>query len=163
MNSPENPVERPNIVLIMVESWDGRVLSLWDDPALKNITPNLARFAEKGVAFKYNYTSQPICCPARANLWSGQYTYHCKSWNNHKGLASGTPILRDILTQKGYILAAGKSKKNDIGIGKHDYREGGHSQQNRITAWTGAANIELPSYLQAKPKIHKIQKKTSYE
>ena len=151
----------------MVESWDGRVLGALGDPALTNVTPNIDKFAKKGVLFKHCYTSHPICCPARANLWSGQYTYNCKSWNNHKGLEPGTPILKDVLEEKGgYVFAARSDKKGrakNIGIGKHDYISGGHSQQNRVTAWTGAANIELPSYLQPKPgvinwKIKKLNK-----
>src|SRR6056297_1151736 len=158
MNSNEkcssNGPSRPNVVLIMVESWDGRVIGKWGDPALKNATPNLDRFADNGVIFKNSYTSHPICCPARANLWSGQYTFNCKSWNNHKGLSPEAPILRDVLTQEAnYVLASDQKGKKDIGIGKHDYRSGGHTNQNRITAWTGAANIRRPSYLQKKPKV----------
>ncbi|MBN2150125.1 MAG: sulfatase-like hydrolase/transferase [Candidatus Lokiarchaeota archaeon] len=150
---------RPNIVLIMVESWDGRVLGCLGDPALKKVTPNIDRFAARGVLFKNHYTPQPVCCPARANMWSGQYTFNCKSWSNHKGLEPGTPILRDVLTREGgYILATrkkggAKGRANDIGIGKHDYISGGHSQQNRITDWTCAANIQLPSYLQPAPRV----------
>ncbi|MHA1717276.1 MAG: sulfatase-like hydrolase/transferase, partial [Promethearchaeota archaeon] len=66
-----------NIILIMVESWDGRVIGRLGDPALKNVTPNIDKFAKRGVFFKNNYTTHPICCPARANLWSGQYTFNC--------------------------------------------------------------------------------------
>jgi arylsulfatase K len=151
---------RPNIVLIVVESWDGRVLGCLGDPALKNITPNIDRFAKRGVLFTQSYTTHPICCPARANLWSGQYSFNCKSWNNHKGLEPGTRILRDVLVDEGnYVLATrkeggkGKGRENDIGIGKHDYISGGHSQQNRVTDWTCAANIQLPSYQQPKPHV----------
>jgi arylsulfatase K len=147
--------KRPNILLIMIESWDGRVIGALGDPALKNVTPNIDQLAREGVMFKNTYTSHPICCPARANMWSGQYTFHIKSWNNHKGLERGTPILRDVLEQKGGYISA--SKKG--GIGKHDYLSGGHTNQNRITAWTGAANIELPSYTQKPPKIDRWGKK----
>jgi arylsulfatase K len=157
---------RPNIVLILVESWDGRVLGCLGDPALKNVTPNIDRFAKPGVLFTQSYTTHPICCPARANLWSGQFSFHCKSWNNHKGLEPGTPILRDVLVENGnYILAtrkkAGKGRGNDIGIGKHDYISGGHSQQNRVTDWTCAANIQLPSYMMPNPRVvHDTKDKT---
>lgn len=149
---------RPNIVLILVESWDGRVLGSLGDPALKRVTPNIDRLAKRGVLFTRSYTTHPICCPARANLWSGQYSFHCKSWGNHKGLEPGTPILPDVLVNEGgYILATGKKtgkgKTGEIGIGKHDYLSGGHTQQNRVTDWTCAANIQLPSYRQPKPII----------
>jgi arylsulfatase A-like enzyme len=150
--------QRPNIVLIMIESWDGRVVGKLGDPALKNVTPNYDQFAQEGTMFENNYTSHPICCPARANMWSGRYTFNCKSWNNHKGLEKGTLILKDVLEKEGnYVFAS-----NKIGIGKHDYISGGHSQQNRVTAWTGAANIHLPSYLQKKPLIQKFNVKKSH-
>ena len=139
----------PNIILLMVESWDGRVIGCLGDPALKNVTPNIDRLAREGVMFKNTYTSHPICCPARANMWTGQYTYHIKSWNNHKGLEKGTPILKDILEQKAGYISASKIG----GIGKQDYLSGHHTNQNRITAWTGAANIHLPSYIQKPPCI----------
>ncbi|GAB4322609.1 MAG: sulfatase-like hydrolase/transferase [Promethearchaeota archaeon] len=140
----------PNVVLVLVESWDGRVLGCLGDPALARVTPNVDALAGGGVLFTNAYTSHPVCCPARANLWSGQYTFRCKSWNNHKGLEPGTPTLFDELRSAGYVLA---SKRG--GIGKHDYLSGGHSQQNRVTAWTGAANVLLPSYLQPKPVVHR--------
>ncbi|MHA1681765.1 MAG: sulfatase family protein [Promethearchaeota archaeon] len=157
MSSESN---RPNVILIMVESWDGRVIGCLGDPALKDATPNIDKFASRGTLFKNHYTTHPICCPARANLWSGQYTFNCKSWNNHKGLEKGTKTLRDVLAGSGgYVFASkadnGRSRNPRIGIGKHDYMSGGHSQQNRVTAWTGAANIELPSYLQKSPVILK--------
>ncbi len=140
----------------MVESWDGRVIGCLGDPALRNVTPNIDRFARKGVLFKNNYTTFPVCCPARANLWSGQYSFNCKAWNNHKGLEPGTPILRDVLEEHGnYVFAAKKrdGRGPSIGIGKHDYISGGHSQQNRVTAWTGAANVRRPAYIQSKPAV----------
>jgi arylsulfatase A-like enzyme len=153
---------KPNIVLIMIESWDGRVVGNYGDPAMKNITPNLNKFAEKGVQFKYNYTSHPICCPARSNLWSGQYTHHCKSWNNYKGLEKGTKILRNVLEDHGdYVFATKDPKK--IGIGKHDYWSGNHTNQARITAWTGMANIYRPSYTMKKPLISNKNTKKSHK
>jgi arylsulfatase K len=147
--------QRPNIVFIFIESWDGKVMGLYGDPALKRATPNLDRFAKEATVFSNNYSSHPICCPARANLWSGQYTFHCKSWNNYKGLEKGVPILRDVLEKEGnYVFAS-----NKIGIGKHDYLSGHHTNQARITAWTGPANIELPAYIPSNSKVHLFPQK----
>ena len=58
-------------------------------PALRHATPNIDRLAESGAYFENAYCSHPICCPSRANMWSGRYTHHCESWNNYKGLARG--------------------------------------------------------------------------
>jgi arylsulfatase A-like enzyme len=152
-------MDRPNIILIMVESWDGKTALLED----QNITPNLDKYIQNGVQFKYNYTTQPICCPARSNLWSGQYTHHCKSWNNYHGLEDISNILPRILQKEGNYILPSKNEKR-FGIGKHDYWCGKHSNQNRITAWTGAANIERPSYLQKEPiVVEKNRKKYHIE
>ena len=44
--------DRANILLIMIESWDGRVIGCLGDPALKNVTPNVDKLASEGVLFK---------------------------------------------------------------------------------------------------------------
>ncbi|MHA1372401.1 MAG: sulfatase family protein, partial [Promethearchaeota archaeon] len=90
------------------------------------------------------------------------------SWNNHKGLEPGTITLANVLQDEGkYVLASkkkpGLKREKNIGIGKHDYMPGGHSQQNRVTAWTGAANIELPSYLQKPPIIVESRSKVFHK
>ena len=58
-------------------------------PALRHATPNIGRLAESGTFFENAYCSHPICCPSRANMWSGRYTHDCESWNNYKGLEPG--------------------------------------------------------------------------
>jgi arylsulfatase K len=50
----------------------------------------------------------------------------------------------DLLNEAGYRFAA--EDYRDIGIGKSDYRSGGHSQLARVTSWTGPADIRLPVY-----------------
>jgi len=139
---------RRNICLIQFDSWDGRVLGCLDHPAMRHATPNCDRLAARGVVLRNTYCSHPICCPSRANMWSGQYTHHCRSWNNYKGLEPGAPTFQNRLQQVGYQFASPQG-----GIGKLDYRSGGHSQLARITAWTAAADIALPFFRVAAPKI----------
>lgn len=74
--------KRPNIIFFHAESWDGRMLGNMGHPALRSATPNLDRIARAGTQFDNTYCTQPICCPSRATMWSGQYTPHCESWNN---------------------------------------------------------------------------------
>jgi len=132
-------MQRRNIVFIHIESFDGRQLGFWGNPALKNVTPTLDAIAREGVCFSNSYTSHPICCPARANLWSGTYSFRHESWCNFKGLEPGTRRFQDVLEQEGYVFA---SKQG--GIGKHDYLSGHHSIKGRIGDWTGPLNIKLP-------------------
>ena len=139
---------RPNICLIQFDSWDGRALGALGCAPLRRATPNCDRLAARGAVFRNAYCSHPICCPSRANMWSGRYTHHIESWNNHKGLEPGAETFKNRLERVGYRFA---SKLG--GIGKHDYLSGGHSQLARVTAWTAPADIELPSYRPARPRV----------
>ncbi len=71
-----------NIVFFHAESWDGRKLGNMGHPALARATPNLDRVAASGTQFDHTYCTHPICCPSRANMWSGHYTHNLESWNN---------------------------------------------------------------------------------
>ncbi|MFO7871786.1 MAG: sulfatase-like hydrolase/transferase [Kiritimatiellia bacterium] len=129
-------MKKRNIVFFHAESWDGRMLGGLGHPALKDATPNIDRVARDGMFFPNTYTSHPLCCPARANLWSGRYTHNCESWNNYKGLEPRMWSLLDELPRT-HNLAT---------FGKLDYRSGGHSMQARVSAWLGRANINRSSY-----------------
>jgi len=125
-----------NIIFFHAESWDGRMLGAMGHPALCSATPHIDHLVGDGTLFENTYCSHPICCPSRANMWSGRYTHHCESWNNHKGLEPGMWALLDHLPQT-----------HRVGIfGKLDYRSGGHTQQARLTAWLGTAGIDRPGY-----------------
>ena len=127
---------RRNIIFFHAESWDGRMLGAMGHPALRDATPNIDRLAREGTLFENAYCSHPICCPSRANMWSGRYSQHCESWNNYKGLETGMWSLLDQLPATHTLRT----------FGKLDYRSGGHTQQARLTAWLGAAGIDRPEY-----------------
>jgi arylsulfatase K len=125
---------QPNIIFFHAESWDGRMLGCMGQPALKNTTPNIDRIAQTGTLFENTYCSHPICCPSRANMWSGRYTHSCESWNNYKGLEPGMWALFDEL-QKTHTYHR---------LGKLDCMSGGHSQVARLSAWLGPSGVEKP-------------------
>lgn len=129
-------MRRKNVIHFHAESYDGRMVGVLGHPALRHATPNIDRFAREGILFENAYCSHPICCPSRANMWSGRYTHHCESWNNYKGLESNMWALLD-------QLPATHDLKT---LGKLDYRSGGHTIQARLTAWLGSAGIDKPQY-----------------
>ena len=139
---------RPNIILLQPDSWDGRVLGYLGHPAMRRATPNLDRLAARGTAFRNAYTSHPVCCPSRANMWSGRYTQHVESWNNHKGLSETDRTFKSYLETAGYRFAS-----KEGGFGKHDYLSGGHTMFNRVVEWTAPANIRLPQFRMARPEV----------
>ena len=125
-----------NIIFFHAESWDGRMLGALGHPALRHATPNIDRMADSGTLFENAYCSHPICCPSRANMWSGRYTHNCESWNNHKGLEAGMWSLLGELP-KTHTLRA---------FGKLDYLSGGHTQVARLSAWLGPSGINKPIF-----------------
>ena len=129
-------MKKKNIIFFHGESWDGRMIGPMGHPALKNATPNIDRLAQTGTLFENAYCSHPICCPSRANMWSGQYTHTCESWNNNKGLESGMWHLFPELV-KTYTMQT---------LGKMDYMSGGHTQLARLSAWIGPSGIWKPVF-----------------
>lgn len=127
---------RRNMIFFHAESWDGRIIGPMGHPALENATPNIDRIAQSGTLFENAYCSHPICCPSRANMWSGRYTHNCERWNNYKGLEPGMWSLLDELP-----------KTHELGtFGKLDYMSGGHSQLARLSAWLGPSGIDKPIF-----------------
>ena len=125
-----------NMIFFQAESMDGRMLGAMGHPALRNATPNIDRIARSGALFENTYCSHPICCPSRANMWSGRYTHHCESWNNYKGLESGMWSLLGELPKTHTFRA----------FGKLDYMSGGHTQLARLSAWLGPSGIDKPIF-----------------
>jgi arylsulfatase K len=125
-----------NIIHFHAESWDGRMLGPLGHPALRNATPNVDRLAREGTLFERAYCTHPICCPSRANMWSGRYTHNCESWNNNKGLENG---MWSLLGQ----LPATHTLKT---LGKLDYLTGGHTVMNRVADWLAASGVDKPVF-----------------
>lgn len=66
---PDAPlVTSPNVVLFLVD--DATVADIEQMPAVQ------ALVADQGVTFTRHYSPDPLCCPARATLLSGQYPHN---------------------------------------------------------------------------------------
>ena len=127
---------KSNIIHFHAESWDGRMLGTLGHPALRDATSHIDRLAQTGTLFENTYCTHPICCPSRANMWSGQYTHHCESWNNNKGLEEGMGSLLGQLPDTHTVRT----------LGKLDYHTGGHTVMNRVADWLACSGIERPVF-----------------
>ena len=136
--------DKRNILLIHTDSMDGRLMGCMGHPAMGAATPNLDALARGGTLFRNAYTNNPICCPSRASMWSGQFTHHCEGWNNYKGLEPDTPTFRTRLDQGGYLTQT---------FGKEDYLSGAHTIRARVSPWTRSACIERPGYRMSAPRV----------
>lgn len=136
---------RKNIVLIQCDSMDGRIMGCMGHPAMTAATPNIDKLAAEGVLFRNAYANNSICCPSRASMWSGQYTFRCEGWNNYKGLPAGAATFQTVLTEEaGYQAGV---------FGKTDYLSGSHTVRARVSPWIRSANIARPHYRMDKPEV----------
>lgn len=122
-----------NILMIHMESWDGRMLGCQGfHSAMAKATPNIDQLVRRGTLFTDTYCTNPICCPSRANMLSGTYTHECESWNNFKGLETGM-----------WTYDKGLRATHEIKLlGKHDdYLTGHHSVMNRVADMLEPLNI----------------------
>ena len=72
--------QKPNLLLLMADQMQGRVLRL-GHPCK---TPHLDALAARGVRFERAYTPDPVCSPARASLMTGLLPHnHGVLWVTH--------------------------------------------------------------------------------
>lgn len=64
------PTARKNVLIITADeqSWD--TLGANGNPVAR--TPHLDALAGRGASFRHCYSPYPLCCPARASLWTGR-------------------------------------------------------------------------------------------
>ena len=65
--------KRKNILLIVCDQLSAQALTAWGDSY--GCSPHIDKIIEKGVRFETAYTSCPLCQPARASLWTGQFPH----------------------------------------------------------------------------------------
>jgi arylsulfatase A-like enzyme len=92
---------RPNIILIISDQfrWDA-IGAMGINPM--NLTPNLDAMAGRGVLFRSAFCNQPVCAPARASLFTGQYPSRHGVWRNGIGLPESATTLATTLRAAGY-------------------------------------------------------------
>src|SRR4051794_7379265 len=62
-------MKRKNVVIIMSDEQNWDTLGCRANPI--SLTPHLDKLAAEGISMDKCYTAYPLCCPARASLWSG--------------------------------------------------------------------------------------------
>jgi len=126
----------PNIVFILSESLDGRLLREGSAARIPNIR---ALLSAGSVRFDTAYSNNPVCAPSRSSLWSGRAPhriphmhngYHVAgAWNNWEGLPANYDLRMDQLLQasQGYNVSL---------AGKTDWTVGGHTLTSTLTSLT---------------------------
>lgn len=83
------------------QRWD--MISCARDTGLQ--TPNIDKLAANGIRFNKAYTTQAVCQPARAGIFTGMYPNACGSWTNVVGLGDDIHTIGERLQDKGVHTA----------------------------------------------------------
>lgn len=112
--------KQPNILLIMSDQqrWDS--LGCYGQTAIK--TPHLDALAAEGALFETCYTTNPICTPARAGLFTGKHILGHGVTKLYDVLPDDEVLFTKHLQQAGYRTAL---------IGKLHVSSGVHEQTHR--------------------------------
>jgi len=92
--------KKPNILIFMVDQLNGTLFP--DGPAKWLHAPNLNKLAAKSARFARNYTSSPLCAPARASFMSGQLPSRTGVYDNAAEFPSSVPTYAHHLRLAGY-------------------------------------------------------------
>lgn len=92
--------KKPNILIIMVDQLNGTFFP--DGPADFLHAPNLKALAARSARFVNNYTSSPLCAPARASFMAGQLPRRTRVYDNAAEYVSSIPTFAHHLRRAGY-------------------------------------------------------------
>jgi arylsulfatase A-like enzyme len=98
MNQAETA--RPNVIVITTDQQRRDSLSCYGSRFTN--TPHIDGLASEGVVCDRAYTPNPVCTPARASLFSGQYMSRHGAWNVGMNVPESTTMLSHRLGQLGY-------------------------------------------------------------
>jgi arylsulfatase A-like enzyme len=92
---------RPNIVIIISDQFRGDCIGAAGINPM-GLTPNLDNMARRGTMFKSAICNQPVCAPARASIFTGQYPERHSVWKNGIALPENSTTIATVLRQAGY-------------------------------------------------------------
>ena len=91
------------IIIIMTDTQRWDMVNCYRETGLK--TPNIDRLAAAGVRFTKAYTTQPVCQPARAGIFTGQFPCSVGSWTNSHGISDTARSIGQRLSKEGVRTA----------------------------------------------------------
>jgi arylsulfatase A-like enzyme len=98
--------DRPNLLLITIDTWRYDHLSAHPDAVADDLTPHLDRLAKRGWLFTEARAHAPITVPSHASMLSGQGPWEHGMTGNGSRVPAEAPWLPRTLQQAGYATAA---------------------------------------------------------
>jgi len=102
---------RPNVVMIVCDDLNDYVTGMAGHPQAR--TPNIARLAQSGVAFKRAYSNNPVCAPSRSSFFTGIYPHTSKNlfwdkWHENPVLKNSRTIMEHYRGNGYHVAGTGK-------------------------------------------------------
>ncbi|GGO83843.1 hypothetical protein GCM10011348_28700 [Marinobacterium nitratireducens] len=91
---------KPNFIFIMTDTQATNMVGSYCGQNLR--TPNIDRLAKEGVKFERGYTTNPLCTPARAGIFTGIYSHSTGSWTNNLSLSDNVKTMGERFRDLGY-------------------------------------------------------------
>ena len=106
---PPAPASPANVLVVTADeqSWD--TLGANGNPVAR--TPHLDAVAARGASFVHGYTPYPLCCPARASLWTGRlpHDHHVMgNWRHIRPELAAGGLVRPFAAAGYHTLYTGK-------------------------------------------------------
>ena len=118
--SKASRLSQPNFVFISTDQQRYDTLGCTGSPVAR--TPHLDRLAAEGVLFHSCYTTNPVCMPARASWFTGQYPSHHGCWQNGVPLDQQADMIQSRLKATGYHTALiGKIHLDNVWLRKEPH------------------------------------------
>jgi arylsulfatase A-like enzyme len=136
----------PNILLVISDQFRADNLGCMGANPM-GLTPNLDGIARRGVLFRSAMVNHPVCAPARASLFTGQYEEKHGVWHNGPGLDTSATTLATVLRGRGY--SANYIGKWHLSPGTGAASNGPVAPEHRggfLDLWEGANALELTSH-----------------
>lgn len=95
---------RPNILLLVMDATRARNLSCYGYH--RPTSPNLERFAERGVVYEMAISPGGWSLPGHASIFTGLYPSRHGAHEQHKYLLSEYPTMAELLRSRGYYTLA---------------------------------------------------------
>ncbi|HOL55212.1 MAG TPA: sulfatase-like hydrolase/transferase [bacterium] len=92
--------KKPNVLVFFTDQQRWDTVGVYGSPM--NLTPNLDALAREGTKFDLAFTNQPVCAPARACIFTGQYATTHRVWRNGFGLKVEDNTLAYCFKKAGY-------------------------------------------------------------
>ena len=95
-------VVRPQQDIVLILTDDQRFDTLWAMPTVRS------ELVANGIEFSNGYVSNPVCCPSRSSILTGQYSHSTGVYTNHpKQPYGGFPAFHDSSTVATWLHDAG--------------------------------------------------------